>query len=334
MHELTGRIESLDPQASQSLKVISYFDALINGKVSVEALLRATATLTGCACGYRPAAGRSIRLSLDGQRTSPQFAPDQGGQRLMLDDGGRLWLERDGVEHANDALVLERLALAIAIAQGRIGEPQRHLELALAEGTAEPDRAAAIAALQLPSGQRVKVLACRVEFSLPDAIHQAVLSTRHGLVRAGISTQLDRDFNTVRTPLGIGRASFPAQLRDSWQSALVALLIATPDEPVVDAAELGAVIHLGKVPAEQLAADPDVIALAVFSAEHAWALNTVDALCHSTSLRAAAARLGLHHSTVQHRVAELHEALAVDPLNPAGIFRLNCARIALRLSQT
>ncbi|ABY22747.1 conserved hypothetical protein [Renibacterium salmoninarum ATCC 33209] len=215
MHELTGRIESLDPQASQSLKVISYFEALINGKVSVEALLRATVTLTGCACGYRPAAGRSIRLSLDGQRTSPHFAPDQGGQRLTLDDGGQLWLERDGVEHANDALVLERLGLAIAIAKGRIGEPQRYLELALAEGTAESDRAAAIAALQLPNGQRVKVLACRVEFSLPDAIHQAVLSTRHGLVRVGISTQLDRDFNTVRTPLGIGRASFPSRLRES-----------------------------------------------------------------------------------------------------------------------
>ncbi|ABY22746.1 conserved hypothetical protein [Renibacterium salmoninarum ATCC 33209] len=112
----------------------------------------------------------------------------------------------------------------------------------------------------------------------------------------------------------------------------MALLIASPDEPVVDATELGAASHLGTVPASQLALDPDVEALAAFVSQHSWALSTVDALCRSSSLRAAAARLGLHHSTVQHRVAELHEALAVDPLNPAGIFRLNCARIALRLS--
>jgi len=94
MQELTGRLQALDPEASESLKVISYFDVLINGKVSVEALLRAAVTLTGCPCGYSPVSGKPIRLCPNGERTAQAFPAQQGGLAFTMDDGGRIWLER------------------------------------------------------------------------------------------------------------------------------------------------------------------------------------------------------------------------------------------------
>lgn len=333
MQELTGRLQALDPEASESLKVISYFDVLVNGKVSIEALLRAAATLTDCPCGYSPASGKPIRLCPNGERTAQAFPAQQGGLAFTMDDGGQLWLEREGAEHANDALVLERLALAIGIAQGRLDEPRRNLNLALEEETAASERAAAIAALGLTPHGDYRILACYPEAELPEVSQQTILSTRYGLIRAGIDKNTRAVLRTHPTPLGLGRIVQPGRLKDSWEAALVALLMASPSLPSVDATALGVAVHLIKLPVEALRQDPDVDGLASFFEQHSWAEETVAALCASSSLRAAASLLGLHHSTVQHRVTEIQQVLSIDPLTPSGVFRLNAARIALRLSQ-
>ena len=54
MQELVGRLSTLDPAASESLKVIAYFDALVEARAGRLALLRGAARLTGCPAGCRP----------------------------------------------------------------------------------------------------------------------------------------------------------------------------------------------------------------------------------------------------------------------------------------
>ena len=52
MQGLVWRLKALDPEASESLKVIAYFDALVDGHASAQVLLSGAAVLSGCAAGY------------------------------------------------------------------------------------------------------------------------------------------------------------------------------------------------------------------------------------------------------------------------------------------
>src|SRR6478609_7034590 len=55
----------LNPQASESLKILAYFDALVDGHANPEVLLRGAAVLSGCAAGVASGgdlcAGRPVR---------------------------------------------------------------------------------------------------------------------------------------------------------------------------------------------------------------------------------------------------------------------------------
>src|SRR6187402_3498046 len=99
MKELVGKLSALDPEAGDALKVVTYFDTLMDGRVSVETLVRGAATLAGVAAGYRRGAN-SIRVLTDGSRgpalDAVPFPTAAAGA------GAVVWLERTGAPHAND----------------------------------------------------------------------------------------------------------------------------------------------------------------------------------------------------------------------------------------
>ncbi|MEV7721696.1 PucR family transcriptional regulator, partial [Streptomyces sp. NPDC088184] len=87
MHELVGRITALDPEASETLKVISYFDTLITGGVGLDGLLRGAAALSGTVAGAERR-GRTSRRDPEGRRQGrpprpapPKTRPPRGGGR-------------------------------------------------------------------------------------------------------------------------------------------------------------------------------------------------------------------------------------------------------------
>ena len=51
MQELVARLSALDPEAGTVLKVITYFDKLIEGRVGLETLVRGAAVLSGFVAG-------------------------------------------------------------------------------------------------------------------------------------------------------------------------------------------------------------------------------------------------------------------------------------------
>src|SRR5882757_10386161 len=96
MQQLVGRLTALDPEASATLKVVSYFDTLVGHEVGIETLLRGASVLSGCPAGFDP--GKVIA----GLRVSP------AGQRLPAGSlqhwpsapagpGAVVWLERSGM---------------------------------------------------------------------------------------------------------------------------------------------------------------------------------------------------------------------------------------------
>ena len=336
MQQLVGRLTALDPEASATLKVVAYFDTLVGHEVGIETLLRGASVLSGCPVGFQPGmAAAGLRVPPAGLRVSP------AGQRLPAGPpgdwpsapagpGALVWLERSGVPHTNDAMVLERLALAVAISRSR-AQPgsglHRAIERVLDADAPGEDRATAAAQLGLDPRRPVRAVARRA--GQPAGDHpSSVVSTPFGLARAEIVPRDTHPCGPDRA--GIGPAVEPGRLPRSWSAALVALRLTDEDSPVVTADELGAVLLLAEAADAAPQPHPDVAALEALAADHA-ALPTLDALAHAGTARAAASVLGLHHSTVQTRLAAAGAALGYDPRTPDGRTRYVLARTLQRL---
>ena len=330
MQDLLGRLTALDPDASETLKVVTYFDALVERAVGVESMLRGAAVLSGATVGQRD--GRQfMRVRADGVRIDPS---DHGHGWMLRDSGpdAVVWIERDGEPHTNDAMILERLALALGIIRARrsVG-PESAVELAISSYAGADERAGALSRLRLAPG-RFRVIA-----SLPDpaprAQHpSAVVATRHGLTRAtilpegvAIEDAWDDDDDLRR---GVGTAGTEAQLPASWAAALVAVRLTSPAEPTLDAADLGALLLIADN-ADSADLHPDAAALAGLDNR---SLELLDAVVDEQSVRAAAVRLGRHHSSVQDRLTALTETLGYDPRTSRGHARFVVARMLLRLA--
>lgn len=95
MFGLLQRLSALDADAASALRVIGFFDALVEHGASIDVILRQTAILTECLVGVRTADGH---LS---ERVEPSGAVHFGGPLAnshvyRLPSGDEVWLERDG----------------------------------------------------------------------------------------------------------------------------------------------------------------------------------------------------------------------------------------------
>lgn len=329
MQELVGRLTALDPEASETLKVVAYFDVLVAGCVGLQALLRGAAVLSGTVAGAFDGR-RTHRIGPDGDR--PADGPGPAGPRpdwpTRTTSTGTVWLERDGRPHANDEMVIERLALAVDVVEARRpGHRDSSLETALDAARDVEERRVALSRLRLDPARLVRVVAHPLAHPVEqraEAAPSTVVATPHGLVRAVV---LGGDAE-VSGPAGVGVSLRADELPESFRTAVLALRLLPGDDAVVDAAALGivlaAVSALEPVAAEQ----PDVVALARLDAR---TRAVVDELAAAESVRAAAAALGMHHSTLQARHDALTNDLGYDPRSLDGRARFRLARLLLRL---
>jgi sugar diacid utilization regulator len=294
----------------------------------------------GCPAGVVLAEGRTVRMSSAGDRMpfsdseieatdshSPAWASHQ------VAGGERVWIERDGAPHANDAMLLERFAIAVAITRSRAAmdsAAHRVVEVVVDTKLSADARAEAAARLRLDPDVVVRAIATPASHD-EARFPSAVLSTRFGLARVVLVS--GHASYTPQGPAGIGVAVEPDNLPGSWSSALVALRLADQRSPVVEADHLGALLLLAEAADADTVPHPDVLALDQLSPDRA-ALPTLDALTEEGSVRAAAAALGVHHSTVQARLIALVDALGYDPRTSDGRTRYVLARTLQRLRST
>ena len=329
MQDLLGRLTALDPDASETLKVVTYFDALVARSVGVESMLRGAAVLSGATVGQRD--GRQIvRVRADGVRIDP-VEPSHAWPVRESGPDAIAWIERDGDPHTNDAMILERLSLALGIIRARrsVG-PESAVELAISSYAGADERAAALPRLRLTAD------ALRLVASPPDPAPlpqhpSAVVATRHGLTRATIldaaTDAVDAWPDATGLRLGLGIAGPGERLPSSWSSALVAVRLTSPAEPVVDAAALGAMLLVAEG-ADAGPLHPDAAVLARLDER---SRELLDAVTEEQSVRAAAVRLGRHHSSVQERLTALVDTLGYDPRTSRGHARYVLARMLLTL---
>lgn len=328
MQELVGRLTALDPEASETLKVVAYFDVLVAGRVGLQSLLRGAAVLSGTVAGAFDGR-RTHRIGPDGDR------PDGAGSAGPRPDWptrttstGTVWLERDGSPHANDEMVIERLALAVdVVGARRPGQPDSALETALDAARDIEERRVALSRLRLDPARVVRVVAHPLAHPVEQRAGSApstVVATPHGLVRAVV---LDRDAQ-VSGPAGVGVPLRADELPESFRTAALALRLLPGSDGVVDAAALGILLAAISVLEPVAAEQPDVVALTRLDAR---TRTVLDELAAAESVRAAAAALGMHHSTLQARHDALTNDLGYDPRSLDGRARFRLARLLLRL---
>ena len=334
MQELLGRITRLDPEASLALRVIACFDELSVGGVNTRGLLAAAASLAGCVAGFgqqRPA--RTVRVTPRGELADGPAPDGPPAGATPAGPGTCVWLERTGPAEANDAIVLERLALAVRLRHDRdAGAPdaRRHLAV-LVDGDLPADRrrtAAAALGLSATASYRVVTAPLFAVWAEHPGGPEDVVPTAHGPLHTLVVPAATAVVQAG--PSGVGVATTPDHLDHSFRTSVVALRLCGrgATRSVGADAYAGLVSMFAEEPAG--AHHPDVQLVAAVD-EHPWGAATLDALTTSGSARQAARALGIHHSTLQHRLEIITTTLGFDPLDGLGRLRAGVAHLAWRL---
>lgn len=324
MQELAGRLTALDPEASASLQVIAFFDTLAASAAGIESIVRGAAVLSGVAAGARVEA-RLVRMAADGSRLEPEEA---SGWPAASAPGARVWIERVAPPHANDAMILERAALALGIVAARRRPETGALDMLLDPRSSGDERIAAARRVRLDAGPIVVVASPPEQDAGPHAagvLATAVVPTPDGLVRLSLA-----EVAPTTGPAGVAVADGAVDVARAGSDARLALRLADGRHPVVRAEELGVLIELARTADRRTTPPhPDVVALRALPER---SRDVLDVLVASDSVRSAAAALSLHHSSLQARHESLTRELGYDPLTPAGRVRYEAARIVHRLA--
>jgi hypothetical protein len=357
--------------AESGLKVIAYFDALVEHRATLEACVRAAAALSQCVAGLRDAGSAvSVRfnrrgLTVEGASTPTTSRPVRIGER----DVGEVWLEREDGPALLDELIVERLALAAGVlwrGSPRPGRSTAHLiELVLSTGAAPEARIDALERLGMSAEQPLDVAA--VGAAEPDRlaaglarVHRAVREQHPAgrrsavcwAVLGGVAAVLaqpgltgDDETTGDRVPLPGLEAGFvagtargrPAEcVTDAWQQAQTAMrfcgLLGFGN--VVDHDDLGSLTILAQLPQSVIESNPDVRAVAELTrtSRGTAVLDTLQQRLASGSVRETATALYLHHSSVRYRLRKAEESLGLALENPRSRLRVELALLLWRLS--
>ncbi|BEL03851.1 helix-turn-helix domain-containing protein [Actinoplanes sichuanensis] len=316
MKDLAVRLAALDADASAAVQVIAYFDGLVEAGAGLQSIVRGAAVLAGCPARLDDTVRRvHIRVLPDG--TAAAGTPDDDAWPGADAGTATLRLERSGTAGPVDAMVLERAAAAARTVLDRTrGRAPATDQPAMIELLVDP---------AAPADARLR--AARL-------LGLAAGGTAYAMVFHGGEVRiLNRDADPPRGRAGIGPAGPILDLPVSHDGARVAVRFTAagtdedPGKTIISYAELGALTMLTQVP--EPGAVPDVRVLEQAAAP--WLLPTLHAVTATTSLRAAATRLRLHHSTLQDRVVQAEHLLGWSLRDPDGLLRTHLALVLRRL---
>jgi hypothetical protein len=328
MKDLVIRLSALDPDAGAAVRVIAYFDQLVDARAGLATIVRGAALLAGCPARLADRErGVDLRVGTDGRRGAPSGPPDPSWLSTPLAAGGSavLWLERPGPAGPVEAMVLERAATAARAV----------LDRTRGRVPAQPDEAAVEVLIDESAPPEARRHAAR-GLGLPASGLARAVALAGGGARIAPATA-DRGQEPSALRAGVGTAVPVLSLPASWNAARTALRLTaegTEDDPgprVVYADEMGGLALLAESVGPATPPIPDVLALEQAAAAAPWMLSTLHAVATSASLRAAAAALRVHHSTLQDRIVHAERLLGWPVRGPQGQFRLHLALVLHRL---
>lgn len=360
MQGLLLRLSALDSDAESAVRLISFFDALIEQRASVEVLLRQSAAVAERAVGIQDEDGRfATRATPDGATDGQRSTPDALTRKVA--GGYQVWISSgDTGGHPSDQILLERLGIAFLAGRRHdestvpaFGDPAL-LEMIVSRTTGVPERSRALHLLGMTPATSLTFLAALGPAAEVAAIAAALHSCTPRLYRARIGG-IDA-FAVMGPPpatitvqpgvtIGVGSTTFGVDAATSWDKAVRALRFATPAgtrgdfaaRPVIRADDLGAFELLAaqlRSPDIRGIRDVDVLDELAAEAPGAGVIRTLEIVVESASLREAARKLYLHHNSVSARLERVEDRLGYRINEPNGIARLGLALALRRLRTT
>jgi len=138
--------------------------------------------------------------------------------------------------------------------------------------------------------------------------------------------------------IGVGTVVAPEDAHSSWLAAASALRFTAVDDSTggnsaISYRELGALAALESISSDAMRDNADIIALDGLSrtARGQAALAALESFCSCGSLRPAAEKLHLHHSSVASRLKHVEDAIGVSLDNPRHLLRMQVALTLWRL---
>jgi hypothetical protein len=340
------------------MRVVAFFDALLDDEVDAAGLVRRAASFAGCPVGIRTPGGTVISAGSSGSR-GPSTAP-AGAARLPLRHGGEVWLQRSADQQSLDAVVLQRLAVTARVVLDRsaaAADRATLLEQALSDRTAEVDRSRCLRGLRLTPTTTVRVFALAgPQEGLGELVDQirAVSPTVQVTSASEVTAVLAEEPAVpvgwdvpVGTHLAWSRPCPAFDAPAAWREARTALRFTLPSthprgpygdqEGVIAPAErVGAFLTLAEhLSAEDIGRIPDVQALdRIAGDEGRDTIVILEAVAATESLRRASTLVHLHHNSVAARVRRAEHVLGFSVVEPYSRSRLLLALTLRRLRDT
>lgn len=363
MRGLLLRLSDLDPNAGAYLRVIEYFDRLVNNGVNLEGLTRASAALSGCTAGLRDEdSGRVIRFDSNGQSSPPLIQPVGIEIPVVIDDVvvGHVWLEREIAEPLDEILV-ERMAVTAGARWRPLrsieGTDPALLELVISSAAEDQDRIRALRLMGLSPVQDLRAMAISVTDGDLSEIMQKVVggvTAAGGIARSALlgtsgailiqisQMKLQELLETLsgnteaNIRIGLGHSVPASRAAESWTTARISSRFAGAwhkKDFVVNYEKLGSLALLATIPSDIAMANPDVKALSLL-AQMESGEQDIEILLSFTwngSARQAASELFMHHSSITNRLKHIEDALGLSMQDPAGRLRAQIAAISWKL---
>lgn len=337
MKDLVVRLSALDPAAGAAVRVIAYFDQLVDARAGLATIVRGAAVLADCPARLADRErGLDLRMGPDGRRGEQDGPPDPSWLSMPVAGGSAvLWLERPGPAGPVEAMVLERAAAAAHAV----------LDRTRGRAPAQADEGAAEVLIDESAPAEARRHAAR-GLGLPESGLARAVALEGGGVRiapvtaAGVQepwSPADGPGGGAGPRAGVGTAVPVLGLPASWAAARTALRLTaagTDDDPgprVVHADQMGGLALLAASVGPATLPIPDELVLDQAVAAAPWMLTTLHAVATSASLRAAATALRVHHSTLQERIVHAERLLGWSVREPAGQFRLHLALVLRHL---
>nr|WP_308400955.1 helix-turn-helix domain-containing protein [Streptomyces purpurascens] len=237
-----------------------------------------------------------------------------------------------------DAVILERAAVALRLVldrtRGRAPADDPALVETLLDATA-PEQARLYAARRLGLDATAPARVLAPQNNRPRVVPAGTEGAPHGDPGVVESRPALPDARFAAGRLGVGPAVPVLELPRSWAAARTALRFTAegtsqdPGPRVVYAEELGGIALLADLVVPGVEPPPDARALETAAATTPWLLATLHAVASTVSLRAAAAGINVHHSTLQDRLTHAEHLLGWPVRTPQGRLRLQLA-LAMR----
>jgi hypothetical protein len=268
-----------------------------------------------------------------------------------------------------DFMVAERLAASVAIDATKVHQqgladsrldPGALVQL-VTPGLADPQVQLALTRAQLPADRELVAMAVQSRtdavgpqvagrlladaLSAGDCIARTATVDRFALVVAVDGPALRQAIDALgqtswpaaaALSVGLGTTGQARDLPASWSQAVQTVaLIAPPERGVAVSAygDLGAIALLGRLPAQDVEALPDILVLRQLEATDPLDVQLLELYCETGSMRTVAQRAHMHHSSVDYRLKRIGKALDIDLGTSTGRLRALLAVKLLRVAR-